>query len=905
MPVLPQFLVFQELTTAATEIINPLRAFVFGPEYDLHRYLTSEKASVGTYSPLTGLVSTWARRPGAAVDLDFTRVYLESADLVYWTNSAGPFTTGSSYTSPDGITITSVSGYPNRLTVEGVNLVDQTGFALDASLYSRDVVVGDYAIVSGTVDGETYTLTARITGLIADPTLSVVSAAQKATANAAAQIAASPTEITLVGSVDVVADSTSYDGLPSGDINETYTITARRGTTGSNPGTAILDIVSASGRDDVLGYMPLTDDFADDIALGTRGAVFVFDMASPANLVAGASWRVIIQQVFTSPAPTSAGTYSGTTDTTYVVRVLRGGDRTAVAATDRPSIQVTTTTGVDSTPAKTIGSGAVSVGNRGVTINWTGDILRAGDVYYIPASAVGTGAVRTISLDRNLPDELLSPIDLSLSLAMRRNVELPANLPTQGIANWTAAADALTLNTDAMVLSSEWRDGESPLPVAGGNVYPHWRELIVDHADRVYSVDSTGGLASEFDTPVDSENPLVYAISKALLNANGGSVRAMAVASNDLTGYQTVLTAVETRYDIYSMVPLTRDTAITDAVTAHVLAMSAPENRAWRRAIVTLAEINPAPVLVSITDEGEVTPPLATVSGAEVTLTNAADDDFLTAGVLAGDAVRINYTVDERGREVYDQYVVDEVISNTRIRLTTTPALGVPVASLTEVYRTLDTGGVATAVSAQTGRYRHRRITAIFPDRVESGGVEVDGVFMAAAFAGLASGVPPHQGLTNVEIRGFDNVDRVAGRFNRSQLRELSDAGVCVITHDSATLAVFPMHALTTDVSSLNSQEEMITRNLDSISYYFQSSLSRYIGRANVTPTFLELLKTHINGGFLYLRSASFTELLGGQIIDGSIRTLRPHATLADRVVIVLEPQLPKPFNNGELTLVI
>jgi hypothetical protein len=54
-----------------------------------------------------------------------------------------------------------------------------------------------------------------------------------------------------------------------------------------------------------------------------------------------------------------------------------------------------------------------------------------------------------------------------------------------------------------------------------------------------------------------------------------------------------------------------------------------------------------------------------------------------------------------------------------------------------------------------------------------------------------------------------------------------------------------------------------------------------------------------------FFKNNGSTIELGSQLIDGTIRTLRIHPLLRDRIEIVLDLVVPAPLNNIELHLVV
>ena len=97
----------------------------------------------------------------------------------------------------------------------------------------------------------------------------------------------------------------------------------------------------------------------------------------------------------------------------------------------------------------------------------------------------------------------------------------------------------------------------------------------------------------------------------------------------------------------------------------------------------------------------------------------------------------------------------------------------------------------------------------------------------------------------------------------------------------------------------------MIRRNVDSMSYLFLRRLRPYIGRTNATPAMVTKLRAETQKLIDFFKSSGFTSELGSQLTDGTIRTLRIHPLLRDRIEIVLDLVVPAPLNNIELHLVV
>jgi hypothetical protein len=371
------------------------------------------------------------------------------------------------------------------------------------------------------------------------------------------------------------------------------------------------------------------------------------------------------------------------------------------------------------------------------------------------------------------------------------------------------------------------------------------------------------------------------------------------------------------RDDLYNLVPLTFDKRVHDLYAAYIVNESNEIANNWKAGFFGIpsrssklligegAEIDGVsgrvivgPVLATVSDNSQAT-------GDQYTRMQVVGNSyFITNNVQPGDIVRYGYAVDGFGVETYREYVVDQVLSENALVLYSGTDTAITVPERIEIWHNMARSEMATDIARRAGVLSNRRVCAVWPDQVGSAGTLQPGFFLAAALAGLASGVVPHQGLTQVEVAGFDDYSRSYKLFNETQLNEMAEAGTWIVTQ-ARDGTPFTRHAVTTDNLDLNRREEMIRRNVDSMSYLFLRRLRPYIGRTNATPGMVALLRNRINAIIDFLRGNGYTQELGSQLIDGSIRVLRIHPLLKDRIEIVLDLTVPAPLNNIELHLVV
>lgn len=918
--VLPLVRVFQEFEEAPTSIVRPLPACIVGENYRLFRFsVASEKslAGLGAYDPLLDTCYDWPSRPaGAFVDQGYTRLFADNTKLRYFSDPGG---------GSGGSVIKAVEGFKNRIRSDTVNWKTNGAFVRNAALL-RDVKAGDAVRVTGDNCGSPATFDATVIGLVADRVASIIGAIAPVAGNAANQgLTSSHSHVAgTVNNVDIVSiDASVYNGLPDGDINEIYYLEV---ITGGIPAAAVFRLTSQSGNDNnsALGAAG----FGSSLEVGSRGLIVVFNhsgsTAGPDNVfIVGQKWQVNVGQAFTVPVPADSGAYTGPSDTKYIITVSRGGK---FADSPKPQIRVATSTGIDLSGPTLVSASAVyvPVGSYGVLAKFTGTALRKGDQFTIDVTAEADGPVRTLVLDSNLPDGFRGQCgtpesseaglpDLGVDLYLvRSGLEITAVQPQAFPAvNWSQDALQICLEAGVTVQDPEWVNAGVlvPLPLISGDLFVQYRARLSTYCGQVGELSDDSAVAAILG-PVVPDNPLAFGVHYALLNSGGQTVKFVAVCGSvagdppTLDDWEAALDSLTERTDVYTLVPLTFDKAIHDAFEAHVVAESSPDNGRWRVARFCrqvdqtqaqyVAVAGGGPILATIEDN----PDLAGVQNTIVTAVAAA----FVGNVRAGDTVRYGYSVDDLGRPTYATAVVDAVISNQTLRLLSGPLSPVVVASKIEVWRTLTADELATFLATLPGVYDNRRTRLGFPDVVGNAGVQFPGYFLDCAYAGLRSGVLPHQGLTNVALVGFDDMSRT-DMFTTAQLNRMAASGYWITKKDRNTGKVYSRHQLTTDMTSVLTREESLVSNPDSVSYLLKDLVTDLIGLANVTPKLLEIINIREHTLLQQLTDTITVPRLGPQLISAEITLLERSPTAKDGIENIIRGEFPAPLNEMNIHL--
>lgn len=542
-------------------------------------------------------------------------------------------------------------------------------------------------------------------------------------------------------------------------------------------------------------------------------------------------------------------------------------------------------------------------------------------------TTTGTITLNTTALVFTNDDDadVLKFPSLDLKLFIKDNIQVSKNrIGYAPMTNYWFEDTQICVQEGIMAYHPEWTDAgaEQPLPVEGGTLYAEYREWVFDLSDEVNAISGVADL-DNIPGQLHPDNPLKWGVYKALSNSNGTAVKYTAVLDpKELDSWVQVLERLKGRDDFYNLVPMTFDRMVQNLWAAHIGAESNEYANNWKagyfalraethqlvvgegaRIRGVLAEVMPEAVLATLADDPNATNTQYTLLQVP-TGNNNASGYFITNDVRPGDIVRYNYTTDGFGDVQYEEYVVDKVLSENSLLLYTGGDVAVTTPQQFEIWHNRNRNEVADHIAEQAGSLSNRRVCAVWPDQVGEAGTTQPGYYLAAALAGLTSGVVPHQPLTNVEVAGFDDFTRSYKYFNETQLNRMAEAGVWIVTEDRDGTP-HTRHALTTDNLDLNRREEMIRRNVDSMSYLFYRRLRPYIGRTNAQPGMVKVLEFEVTRVIDFLKTNGSTAELGSQLINGSIRKLQIHPLLKDRIEIVLDLVVPAPLNNIELHLVV
>lgn len=676
----------------------------------------------------------------------------------------------------------------------------------------------------------------------------------------------------------VSASSTLTLASVSGLVDGDYVTVSGGATGGTNLVARIVDITGS--------VITLDRPLGADVTSGAVTKVnpyLVNPLSNTYNVEAGDALRIAyvdpnaVSRVFTTlvkEVVTSAGgvTRFVLTDTLPSTFGVRTSAATTAASA---SITVTSATGLS------VGSGVRVVGATfdvtSTVTSITGTTVVLADA--IPASqsnaVVYVMNSATTFIEKGFNDQLLP---LARPISSGNNYDL---------------ADVGTLGQFTINVGPELIYG----PVVSADVHVSYRALRTDLSGSVLEIDDPDNIAGVLGDPSET-NPLALGVQIAMANTVT-SVRAIAIPSDDLLGYQEALQLAEDAR-VYALVALTQDVGILSTLKAHVDQLSTPENHAWRVALIN----------VKIPDEQPVGSYSADYLGTGATIDNVAGQFVLTAeaatflsdGVVPGDVV---YVAAATPSTVVNSYIVQQVISNQQLAVDATEiATGVSF----YVSRTLTKTQQADWVAETSAQYNDRRVIHVQPDvcGISIGGVTkyLPGYYLACAVAGMTAGFPVQQGFTNIGLAGITDLKRSNFYFSRSQMNRMAETGTFLIAQEVQGGTPYVRHELTTDISVLEYREFLVVKNWDYLSYYYYDKLKPFIGSWNITTDTLNNIRQTIVASSEMLKGKKLPKI-GPPLVDYNLKAIAQNAVNKDNIDISLQISVVYPNNYTNLYLII
>lgn len=433
--------------------------------------------------------------------------------------------------------------------------------------------------------------------------------------------------------------------------------------------------------------------------------------------------------------------------------------------------------------------------------------------------------------------------------------------------------------------------------------------------------------------PISAANPLALGLYFALLNAPGTQVVGLGVDSatpdapfGTVEAYNTAATFLEA-FEVYAISFLTHDPSVAQVFNTHVTYMSEPANKGERICLYNPSQpTNQQPTLIASGVSGNSLPTqnyfdTGVPNLASLLLANGITPGAFTVsqGIYLNIGDGNNYAVvSEDGSQIVLQtsgflpgqnddgfYATEPLGSVTGFNL---PLIGIPFtifvrgAALVLTNGQPDLENIALTYQLLAQAWGNRRFWQVIPGQCAAtlGGLEqtIDGFYMCAAIAGMIGNQPPQQSFTNFPMTGFTQVIGSNGYLTNPQLDIAAAGGNYIIIQTVSGAPLIARMALTTDLTSIETRTDSITKVVDFTAKFMRTGLNNFIGRFNITQGFLDSLGHVIQGLLGFLADA-------GTLIGSTLNNIVQDTDAPDTVLVQVTLDVPFPCNYIMLTLVI
>lgn len=446
-------------------------------------------------------------------------------------------------------------------------------------------------------------------------------------------------------------------------------------------------------------------------------------------------------------------------------------------------------------------------------------------------------------------------------------------------------------------------------------------------------IDSQSQL-EEVMAPVDTRNPLALGLFFALVNAPGVQITGLGVdevsADAPFGTAEAFTRAAEflEAFEVYAIAPLTHDQTVGQIFNTHVSFMSEPSQKGER--IVLFNSDQPTTALDTLVASGAngnttgtqgltfdtgipnlaalvlakgVTPIGTIAASAGLFLDIASDAKRYSISAISGSVItiRTSFTAGDNDDGFYASTALNASPLPAQL-IAEAFAIRVRGAALVTSSGAPDKQKIAETYSALSQTFGNRRFWHTAPDQCAAtiGGLEqvLDGFYMNAAIAGMIGQQPPQQSFTNFPMAGFTRVLGSNDFFSERQMNVMAAGGTYIVVQDSPSAPLIARMALTSDLTSVETRTDSITKVVDFTAKFLRRALKNFIGRFNITQAFLDQLGTVISGlgGFL---------VESGVLVGFNLNNIVQDEDAPDSVLVDVLIDPPYPANYIRITLVI
>ena len=455
------------------------------------------------------------------------------------------------------------------------------------------------------------------------------------------------------------------------------------------------------------------------------------------------------------------------------------------------------------------------------------------------------------------------------------------------------------------------------------------------------------------------ENPLAYALAGFCFPNTSGSILALPLKSDDLSGYQTAIEVLELSTRPHLLVPLTFDADVHGAIEAHITDMSEPGETAEPQTRVGVyaklkedAEVvgdlandseairfsaNPAARTYSSSTVDSANYVAATGAAKVFRLVEGSDStvNFVSDGVKPGDLVRIHFganagdwrvlrllttngglNCDElelTGLESTQRYQFDTLHSECFDPATPSGTNQNGLVSYT-IYRRYTKSN--WAIELEDLAAGHRGATYSYRGVVTMGMLFVDdstpdgrsgtypGYYLNAGLAGACATVPVQQGFTNYPMHGTGRVLFSKGYFTFKQLRAIESQGVWIWQTNDGADFYYSREQFTVDgynPAAVLSSQLHIVRIADRMHRRYYRALIGFTGIYNITQANIGMFRMVLEATIQAAKDSKAPRV-GPELKDGVVNDLRCDPNNARTLLVSTLNIPPESINTFDIT---
>lgn len=539
------------------------------------------------------------------------------------------------------------------------------------------------------------------------------------------------------------------------------------------------------------------------------------------------------------------------------------------------------------------------------------------------------GVTSVLKIDKQVP------IDPALGASF---YIVAKNLTGAATASRPSADLLLDLHNNITIKHELLRDTAGDmLDVGRAQVYLSYRAIRKDVTSAaadpgLLTFESVTDLEAQL-APISADNPLALAMYFALLNAPGNQVTGLGVdeisASEPYGTVEAFTRAAEylEAFEVYGIAPLTHNQTVGQVFMAHVEAMSAPDLKGERVCVFNSAKPstkldklitsglrgNSASALTFDTGVqnlgqlllGAGISPVGTIPvSSGVFLDIESDDKHYSITSIAGSVVTVKVSAFGVDND-------DGFYSTTNLATAPLPSALIDEAFAVYVRGadlvltdgvTPDRSGIAETYQQLGASYGNRRFWNVVPDKcaatIDGFEQELEGFYMCAAIVGAVGKQKPEQSFTNFPMVGFTRVIGTTDFFTQSQLGVIMAGGNWVMIQPAKGGPLLSKFALTTNMTSVETRTDSITKIVDFVSKFVRNGLKNFIGRFNINQGFLDTLGHVLQGLLAFLQDQ-------GTLNGFTVKRIIQDESNPDTVLIDIQLDVPFPCNFIDVTLVI